>query len=379
MTSLAAMADDAASSTALRGEREPGAPIAKNEIDPELVNLRKGGPRIGVVTAGGVAILCLYLVVRLLPDLSFSRQGDQPTKATAAALSDNGFVEVPLQLHRARAVRLRQSVAGIGMRAAPVAGSNDGLWVLMTGDGWAPAVPNAAYAGRVRELDDLPLADALREHVAAHPGPSFATLAGARAAYATGQLETVGGDRVVVGAGDRVELDVALPDAATIIVTFNKRLPGMSVWLEALTAAGIAMKGEPREVTDDTARIDAAEGIATITEKLNRAGLYARLEPVTTTLATTWGELVKAGTGPITVGGTTIDPARVDLIRVSAKRQVPGSARILMIGEVPGDYWYVLPLAIALALLGVFAIWALVRAIKRDFLAPRAAAAAAST
>jgi hypothetical protein len=368
MTSLAAMADDVAP----RGTGpEPGKPIAKDEIDPELVNLRKGGPRIGIVTSAGVAILCAYLVVRLLPDLAYSREADTPARVTAAALSDNAFVEVPLQLHRAKAVRVRQSEFGIGMRAAPVAGTNDGVWVLMSGDGWSPAVPNAAYAGRVRELDDLPLADTLRSHVAANPGPSFATLPAARAAFAGGALETVGGDRVTVGAGDRVELDVALPDAATIVVTYNKRLPGLSVWVEALAAAGIAMKGEPRDVTDYTARFDAAEGVPSVTDKLNKAGIYARVEPVTSTLVTTWAELAKSGTGPITASGTTIDPSRIDLVRVTAKRTIPSSAKILVIGEVPGDYWYVLPLAIGLALLGAIAIWAGIRAIKRDYLNQR--------
>lgn len=369
------MADDDAPPAAARTTTpEPGAPIARDEIDPELVNLRKGGPKIGAITAGGVAILCAYLIMRLLPDVTFSRQGDTPARTTAAAMTDNQFVEVPLQIVRAQAVRLRQTNGGIGLRAAPVAGSSDALWILMTGDGWAPAVPDAAYAGRVRDLDALPLADALRDHVAAHPGPSFATLAAARAAFATGELTTVGGNKVVVAPGDRVEVDMPVADAATIIVTFNKRLPGVSVWVEALTAAGIAMKGAPHDITDDTARIDAAEGAASIMDKLSKASLYARVEPINTTAVTTWGELAKAGAGPVTLDGKPVDDARIDLVRVSAKRHIPGSARILVIGEVPEDYWYMLPLVIGLGVLGAIALWALGRAIKRDYLAPRAAA-----
>jgi hypothetical protein len=382
MTSLAAMADDAASTSAARSApepREPGAPIAKDEIDPELVNLRKAPPRIGAITAAGVAILCGYLVVRLWPDLAFAREADTPARSTVAALSDNAFVEVPLQIHRAQAVRLRQAQGGIGLRAVPVAGSSDALWVLMTGDGWAPAVPNAAYAGRIRDLDALPLADALRDHVAAHPGPSFATLPDARAAFASGTLTTVGGDQVKVAPSDKVEIDTPVPDASVIIVTYNKRLPGLSVWVEALKAAGITLAGEPRDVTDETARVDVKDGVTAATDKLNKAGLYARIEPVRTTLSTTWGELAKAGAGPITIDGAAVDNARIDLIRVFAKRHVPGSARVLVIGEVPDDYWYVLPLVIGLGLLGAIAIWALARAIKRDYLAPRAHTPAPAT
>ena len=46
-------------------------------IDPELVKLRRPAPKIGALSALGVLILCTYLIVRLFPDLTFSRQGDK--------------------------------------------------------------------------------------------------------------------------------------------------------------------------------------------------------------------------------------------------------------------------------------------------------------
>jgi len=377
MSTLAAMADDVAPTSA-EAPHEPGAPVHRDEIDPELVNLRKAGPKFGVVTSAGVAILCAYLIVRLLPDLSFSRAGAKPVPATAGELDgdlDNRFVEVPLPLIRARAVRLRQTQGGLGLRAVPVAGHDDSVWVLMSGDGWSPAVPNAAYIGRLRDLDALPLADALRAQVAAHPGPSFATLQAVRqAATEGGPLLTVSGDHVTAAPGDPVEIDVPVTDAAVLIITFSERFPGLATWLPAITAAGIPIKGEPRDVTDDTARLDVTISVADVNQKLTAAGLYARVEPVTTTLSSTWGELAKAGVGPIVIGGATIDDARIDLVRITAKRRVPDRARVLVLGEVPEDYWYMLPLAIGLGVLGLLALWALARAIKRDFLAPRAAA-----
>jgi hypothetical protein len=374
MTPLAAMADDVSTNK----PRDPGAPVGRDEIDPELVNLRKGGPKFGVVTCAGVAILCLYLVYRLMPDLGYAREPDAPAKLRMTAeLADNTFVELPLTIERARAIRLRQQAGGLGMRAVPVAGSGDAVWVLMTGDGWAPAAPNAAYAGRVRELDDLPLADALRGQVRAHPWPAFATLASARAAFAGGPLTTVAGDPVAVAPGDRVELDVAVPGTAVVVITYSKRLPGLAAWVEAVKAAGVPLVGEPRDVTDDTARLDVAIGADEANQKLTAAGLYARVEPVNTTLATTWGELSKtaAGAGSIAIAGTSIDPARVDLVRVFVAHRIPASARVIVVGELPADYWYVLPLVIGLGVLALLALWALVRAIKRDLLTPPAAPA----
>ena len=37
-------------------------------------------------------------------------------------------------------------------------------------------------------------------------------------------------------------------------------------------------------------------------------------------------------------------------------------------GEAPGDYWYVLPVAIGLAIIGLLFAWATVRALRRDWL-----------
>jgi hypothetical protein len=356
--------------------REPGAPVGRDEIDPELVNLRVPGPRFGIVSSAGIAVLCLYLVVRLVPDLGFSRDDDTPRKTAVSELDgdlENRYVETPLAIVRGHAVRLGPAKVGVGMRAVPVAGTNDRTWLLMSGDGWASAAPNAPYAGRLRELDDLPLADALRQQVREHPGPSFATPAEARRAGSGGTLATVTGDTVQVAANDRVELDLAKPDAAVVVITYSKKLPGLAAWVEAFTAAGIPMKGEPRDVTDDTARIDVMIGADETRAKLDAAQIYARVEPVNTTVALTWSAYTAAGDGPLVVDGTTIDRTRIDLVRVFAARSVPAGAHLLVVGEAPADYWYVLPLALGLALVAALALWAFVRAVKRELATPKAA------
>ena len=53
-------------------------------------------------------------------------------------------------------------------------------------------------------------------------------------------------------------------------------------------------------------------------------------------------------------------------------RGIPSDAYALITGEHPEDYWYVLPVTILLAAIGLLFAWALVRAVKRDLLPARA-------
>jgi hypothetical protein len=43
---------------------------------------------------------------------------------------------------------------------------------------------------------------------------------------------------------------------------------------------------------------------------------------------------------------------------------------VLLTEERPAEYWYVLPITLALAAIGLVFAWALVRAVKRDILSP---------
>jgi hypothetical protein len=354
---------------------EPGAPIAKDAIDPELVNLRKARPQMGAVAAAGVAALCIYLVVRVLPDLSFSRGDDKPVAVTAATLGGhvNELVEIDAELMMSRAVRLRENASVPGLRVVPIVGTGDRAWIVTTG-GWVTDVrTNEPLIGRVREIDDLPLGDELADYVAGRTWPSFATLAAARAAFGGGALETVTGERVTVKPEDRVELDVPVPDAALVIATFNTRFPDAAAWTTALVEAGaIAPGAQARDVTPHSASFDVAATVAATTEKLQAAELHAaRVEPVSRTLSTTWGALVRGRSGPLVIDGTPLPDERVDLVRVMTRRSVPPGALAVVVGERPGDYWYVLPAAIGLGLLAALALWALARAIRRDYLRPR--------
>ena len=72
------------------------------------------------------------------------------------------------------------------------------------------------------------------------------------------------------------------------------------------------------------------------------------------------------------VNGTTIPDAQIDLLGLYVARSIPSDAYALITDENPADYWYVLPITIALCVIGLIFAWALVRAVKRDLLTPAA-------
>ena len=121
-------------------------------------------------------------------------------------------------------------------------------------------------------------------------------------------------------------------------------------------------------------RFHIAVSVATTTTKLEGAGLWAaRVEPVTRHYQTTWGALRKSPPAGLDVGGAVLPDAQVELVALYVARSIPSGAYALVTGEVPDDYWYVMPITIALAAILLVFAWALVRAIRRDFLPARAA------
>ncbi|MBP9204040.1 MAG: hypothetical protein KBG28_08770 [Kofleriaceae bacterium] len=356
---------------------EPGAPVPAGTIDPELVRLRQKAPGVGMVAALSLVVLAGWMAVRLLPDLRFSRAGAEPmaigTEGLLAGPADR-FVELRPDLVGSQVVRLRGGKA-TEFRLIPVAGTGDRAWIVVDGSPWIEAPLNGGYAGRTRALDDTPMASALRGYVAGRTWPLFANLAAVRAAGA-GPITTVSGDPVTVAPTDAIEVDLVLADAATIEVTFNTRLPDEATWRAALVGAGILdAAARPSEMQKGGARygVQRPDAVADVTRRLEAAGLWAaRASAVARVVPTTLGELLR---GPLTVEGRVVPDAQVKLVRIAGRRVVPGDARLLIVGEKPADYWYALPLVIALGVIALLFTWALARAVRRELIVPRRAAA----
>jgi hypothetical protein len=55
---------------------EPGAPVAKDAIDPDLIKLKRAPSKIGVITAAGIVFLCSVFLWRLNGDRKFGGDGE---------------------------------------------------------------------------------------------------------------------------------------------------------------------------------------------------------------------------------------------------------------------------------------------------------------
>ncbi|HEX7837976.1 MAG TPA: hypothetical protein VF469_10965, partial [Kofleriaceae bacterium] len=162
-------------------QRDPGAPIARGELDPELVKLTRPRPRVGVITAAGLVFLCIVYLLRIGPDRRFAGCGSNPAPAEVADILAgkvelDKLIAVPAEPLVSHAIRATKKPGTPGHRLAPVRGTGDQLWIVVSGDGWEPPTLTR-YTGRLRKLDDLAFAEAAHAYADAHPLLVFASAA----------------------------------------------------------------------------------------------------------------------------------------------------------------------------------------------------------
>src|SRR5262249_23738136 len=98
----------------------------------------------------------------------------------------------------------------------------------------------------------------------------------------------------------------------------------------------------------------------------------ARAAPTPRHFQTTWATLRRSPPSGLDLGGTILPDDQIDLVGLYVARGIPAGAYALVTGESPDDYWYVLPITVALAAIAIVFAWALIRAIRRDLLPARA-------
>jgi hypothetical protein len=354
---------------------EPGAPIPKDAIDPELIKLGRTKIRFGVITCAALVIACGYFALRLSPDRHFASAGDKPEAASAADIvagkvALDRYLTLDAEPLFSHTIRAMSAKGRGGLRVAPIRGTGERLWLVTSGDGTQPGVPH--YQGRLRKLADLPFADAVHAFATENPRPVFATPAAVRAGMASGKVATISGETVDVAPADVVAFDVVDPGAAGIFAAYTDKLADPAAWTAALGSAGItATPG----ATDDAGvhfTVTAPDAVAATTAKLAAANLFAATADVVTRHhETTWGALRASPAAAFAVDGATIPDAQIDLVGLYVARGIPSDAYALIDGENPDDYWYVLPVSIGLGVVGLLFAWALVRAVRRDLLSPR--------
>jgi hypothetical protein len=356
--------------------REEGAPIGKDEIDPDLVNLRGPAAKVGMVTAAAIVLLCVLMMVRMRHDLAFSRGGDSARTVTVADIvagkvDDDSFVTVAASLDRDAAIRTRVTEANAGTRVVPVAGTNDKLWVAISGDPWGPYQHDENVTGRLRPLAEVRFSGAIASYTAKHPAPRFVTGDELKKARLGGQKELaiVGGGTVAPRDTDDIEISVADPGAAIVIASFNPRMPDVAAWTTALAGAGVIPAGtQPDAATDETARweVRLPDAVNAVAHALENAQLWgARVEPFATHYRVPWKDIHADETG-VQLPTGRLPWSAIDVAAVWAPRPVPAGARVVLAGESPSSYWYLTWVYVGLAVFAALFTWALVLAIRRE-------------
>lgn len=372
---IAAMAEE------VKPVDEPGARFPEGQLDPELIKLPRAKLAVGAVSAAGVVFLCAFFAWKLNPDRRFGGAPEAPTRATVQDIASGKFgpdshVVVDAEPLMAHAIRSATQKGNIGMRVVPARGSSEKLWLVLPGDGWSEP-STGGYVGRLRPLEDLPIADSISAFLAANPRPMFAPAAAIRAGFGTNKVTTVAGDSINIRDTDKVGFDVIDPSSATIICSFNERHANTKACIDALATAGITTtktSHDGREQSRFLVVWPTPDAVTALRLKLEAAKLWGiTAEAVTQHYETTWATLKTSPATGFTVGSATIPDAQLDLVGVYVSRSLPDGAFALIGGERPQDYWYVLPVTIVVLLIGLLFAWAFVRAVKRDLLPTKAA------
>ena len=339
----------------------PRPPSPGDDLDPELVNLRKTRQGIGPVLALSVVALAGYVMLLLLPDLRYWAGAKAPREvASPAGLAPNDYVTVMATPDRALASRLRAR-QDIGRRLVPVMGSSRGFWLELEGDAVAArAAYDERYTGRVRRVADLGFVDELTAFVAAMPPhPHFidpAQLAGA-------VPKDLAGDAVAVAPETPTELEEKLVGRARVTVILTDTLADVTKARAALAAALAADPGEPTLSAESYWQWEVDGDVPALAAKIAEAHLFAAsVDPVFVTRAAAWKDVV-AGADAVTIGGRAIPRPAIVRASVLVPERLPADALILVAGDVPEAYWYVPIVFSALGLLSLLTIWAFVRTV----------------
>lgn len=350
-----------------------------DEIDPELISLKRKRAGIGPVLAASVIVICAFLMFTLRADLGFALGEKSATPvgdaraayAAGKAVPDNTYVTVSLRPDLANPGWLRGKQA-VGYRVAPVLGTSARLWLHITDDSRAGApVYDLAYTGRTRRIADLAFTDELRAYLATLPPQPHWVAADALAAGTP--LHDVSGDLVTVSADTPIELDERVAGVALVTLYANDTVKDEAGARAALTAAGFTPAANVSKSTDRswTFEVPAPEGVKGVRAAISKANLYAAMasDSVADEIvrhAGSWKDLsVDTAAKQVKLAdGGTFPLAQVASLVAYVKPTLPADAEILLTNEAPADFWYVLPLyGLLVVVLGLM-VWAMIRGLR---------------
>ncbi len=341
-------------------------------IDPELVKLPRRKSSVRPITALAIIAICLTLMVRLLSDFSFSREGEEPGQVTLLTEVgddlENQFIEIEARPDRPQALRLVPNGKTTGQVLVPVMGSNGRLWILLEASPWnEPARTNERYRGRLTRLDDLGFDEPLKVHFRsgkqvlrpiALPEIRTALQAG------TSEVHDIAGDALRIDPDTPLRYEEVAQGTVRILAVSTDPYNSESGWSLALQNAGILVS-DAVSSTPDSWTFDAKTkgGLAEVTSKLEEARLFAAsAKVVSVTREGTWSELSLDGDDVL------LGQARVGFVASNISLALPSNvhadALVLNTTERPDTYWYVPILIFALAGLGFLFAFGLYRKMR---------------
>jgi hypothetical protein len=361
--------------------RPPKPQFRPDEIDPELISLRKTRTGPGPVLSLAVLVLCGYTMLRLRHDFAYALAGDEPADFGAAAAAyaggkrvpDNGYVTLAGAPDATAPGWLRGKQA-TGHRLAPILGTSSRLWLHVTDDVRVGALGyDLGWTGRTRRVSELALADELETYVRRLP-PQPRVIAG-EALAAGAPTADVHGDALALAPETKVVLDERVPGVALVTVYATDQIKDEGGARAGLIAAG-AMPAEGLAARNErswTFEVAAPEGAAALRAVLSRAGFHAALGAGAVTdkvihHEATWGQLTAdPATRAVKLpDGRALPAAQIARLTAWVAPTLPADAEILLVGETPKGYWYTLPLFGVLALVAAAMVWAFVRALRRE-------------
>ncbi len=332
------------------------------QIDPELVKLPRRKSTVTPVSALAIMAICLTLTIRLLSDMSFSREGEQPTAVASLDQLDsdleNNFIEIEAKPDRPQALRLLPSGKTTGQVLVPVLGTDGKLWILLEASPWNEA-PRAdeRYRGRLMRMDDLRFDEPLKARFKAGklvPRPIPLTEVRQALRSTSTEVHDASGDAFSVQPDTLVSYREIAVNTIRVLAVSTDPYNDEAGWRLALQGAGILNEGEsavsstPESWTFD---VEAAGGLTEVKNKLETARLFAALATeITATHEGRWSELSLDGED-ILMGEARVGFAASNITLALAPR-LDANAYVLNTTEVPETYWYVPVLVFVLAGLG---------------------------
>jgi hypothetical protein len=347
--------------------------IVKDEVDPELVRLRKRAA-VGPLLAFSVLGFAVYLMVLLRADLVYSLEptvprelgrADDVSEPLPGDGRDNQHVAVRGQLDMSAAADLHGRHSH-SFRLVPVLGTGGRFWIDEEGEaGNVAASYDDRFVGRLRPLDRTSFGRELRAWLARQPPEPRYLQPEALGPYGIPDKDVYGqGFHAARNLTVRIEERAAGTSLVTLVATDQiKDQAGATAALQAAGVLPAAALLVEKTAASWTFRVPGEP--SAVHARLRAARLFgAEAQPVVSRHEGLLADLHVDGDA-VTLAGATMSKSAIEHLAVMVPRTVPDRVWVLIDGETPGTFWYIRPLYAVLAVIALLMAWAGVRALRR--------------